>query len=237
MQGCALRIRRRFRLEAVRAVGGSSGAFDGVLGRVVVGVGSRGWVGAVGGPSGPDSGALGGSFRPAPRSVGYTTAESCGNRRAHPGCRPERSSQSAISRLERSPRESSPRHRVARLPAQRVGLGAPSSPRHRVARRPLGQQPRQRGSSPRHRVARHLRVAKRGGSCAPGGSADRSGGRGARRGRRPCGARGGAGCPNLLQRPGSRRGAGGETLIFRASSRRRSRRGGGDGLVKVADLG
>ena len=98
-------------------------------------------------PSGPDSGALGGSFRSAPRSVGYTTAESCGNRRAHPGCRPERSSQSAISRLERSPRE--------------------SSPRHRVARRPLGQQPRQRGSSPRHRVARHLRVAKRGGSCAP----------------------------------------------------------------------
>ena len=217
MQGCALRIRRRFRLGAVRAVGGSSGAFDGVLGRVVVGVGSRGWVGAVGGPSGPDSGALGGSFRPAPRSVGYTTAESCGNRRAHPGCRPERSSQGAISRIERAPRE--------------------PSPRHRVARRPLGQQPRQRGSSPRHRVARHLRVAKRGGSCAPGGSADRSGGRGARRGRRPCGARGGAGCPNLLQRPGSRRGAGGESLIFRASSRRRSRRGGGDGLVKVADLG
>ena len=197
MQGCALRIRRRFRPGAVRAVGGSSGAFDGVLGRVVVGAGSRGWVGAVGGPSGPDSGALGGSFRPAPRSIGYTTAESCGNRRAHPGCRPERSSQSAISRLERSPRE----------------------------------------SSPRHRVARHLRVARRGGSCAPGGSADRSGGRGARRGRRPCGARGGAGCPNLPQRPGSRRGAERETLIFRASSRRRSRRGGGDGLVKVADLG
>ena len=62
-------------------------------------------------------------------------------------------------------------------------------------------------------------VGYRGGSCAPGGSADRSGGRGARRGRRPCGARGGAGCPNLPQRPGSRRSA------------------GGDGLVKVADLG
>ena len=77
---------------------------------------------------------------------------------------------------------------------------------------PLGQQPRQRGSSPRHRVARHLRVAKRGGSCAPGGSADRSGGRGARRGRRPCGARGGAGCPNLPQRPGSRRSAERETF-------------------------
>ena len=37
--------------------------------------------------------------------------------------------------------------------------------------------------------------------------------------------RGGAGCPNLLQRPGSRRGAGRESLIFRASSRGRSRRG------------
>ena len=39
------------------------------------------------------------------------------------------------------------------------------------------------------------------------------------------GARGGAGCPNLLQRPGSRLSAGGESLIFRASARRRSRRG------------
>ena len=35
---------------------------------------------------------------------------------------------------------------------------------------------------------------------------------------------GGAGCPNLLQRPGSRRSAGRESLIFRASSRRRFRR-------------
>ena len=47
--------------------------------------------------------------------------------------------------------------------------------------------------------------------------------RGVRRGRRP--ARGGASCPNLLQRPGSSRGAGGESLIFRASSRGRSRPG------------
>ena len=36
---------------------------------------------------------------------------------------------------------------------------------------------------------------------------------------------GGAGCPNLLQRPGSRRSAGSESLIFRASSRGRSRPG------------
>ena len=53
---------------------------------------------------------------------------------------------------------------------------------------------------------------------------------GAHRGRRssrdaPPGARGGAGCPNLPQRPGSRRGVRRETLILRASSRRRSRRG------------
>ena len=39
------------------------------------------------------------------------------------------------------------------------------------------------------------------------------------------GARDGAVCPNLLQRPGSGRNAGRETLIFRASSRRRSRPG------------
>ena len=41
----------------------------------------------------------------------------------------------------------------------------------------------------------------------------------------PAGARGGAGCPNLLQRPGSSRSVEKETLIFRASSRRRFRRG------------
>ena len=41
----------------------------------------------------------------------------------------------------------------------------------------------------------------------------------------PPGARGGAVCPNLLQRPGSSWSAGGESLIFRASSRGRSRPG------------
>ena len=46
------------------------------------------------------------------------------------------------------------------------------------------------------------------------------------RARPPCGARGDAGCPNLLQRPGSSRSDERETLIFRASARRRSRRGG-----------
>ena len=41
----------------------------------------------------------------------------------------------------------------------------------------------------------------------------------------PPGARGGAGCPNLLQRPRSSRDAGRGSLIFRASSRGRSRPG------------
>ena len=48
---------------------------------------------------------------------------------------------------------------------------------------------------------------------------------GAPRGDGPPGARGGAVCPNLLQRPPSRRSAGGESLIFRGSSRGRSGRG------------
>ena len=54
--------------------------------------------------------------------------------------------------------------------------------------------------------------------------------RGTRRGRRPTnsgppGARGGAGCPNLLQRPRSGRSAGEESLVFRAFIRGRSCRG------------
>ena len=40
------------------------------------------------------------------------------------------------------------------------------------------------------------------------------------------GARGGAVCPNLLQRPGSSRSAERESLILRAFIRGRSRRGG-----------
>ena len=41
----------------------------------------------------------------------------------------------------------------------------------------------------------------------------------------PPGARGGAGCPNLLQRPGSSQSAGGGSLIFRAFIRGLSRPG------------
>ena len=54
-------------------------------------------------PFGAGSGALGGSFAPAPQRVGATTAESCGNRRAHPRCPPERSSQGARIRIRWSP--------------------------------------------------------------------------------------------------------------------------------------
>ena len=68
-------------------------------------------------------------------------------------------------------------------------------------------------------------------TTAPGAAAPRTPRRAfcTRGGRRPArgappGARGGAVCPNLLQRPPSHRRAGGESLIFRASSRGRSRR-------------
>ena len=54
-------------------------------------------------PLGAGSGALGGSFASAPQRVGATTGESCGNRRAHPGCPPERSSQGARTRIRWSP--------------------------------------------------------------------------------------------------------------------------------------
>ena len=42
-----------------------------------------------------ENGVLGGSFRPAPDCDFTRIAESCGTRRAHPGCPRERSSQSA----------------------------------------------------------------------------------------------------------------------------------------------
>ena len=45
-----------------------------------------------------ENGVLGGSFRPAPDCDFTETAESCGIRRAHPGCPRERSSQSAKNR-------------------------------------------------------------------------------------------------------------------------------------------
>ena len=47
------------------------------------------------GPSEAGNGAPGGSFRPALDRVALRTAESCGSRRAHPRCGPERSSRSA----------------------------------------------------------------------------------------------------------------------------------------------
>ena len=50
---------------------------------------------------GARNGALGGSFRSALDRAAARTAQSRGNSRAHPGCRPERSSQSA--RTQKSP--------------------------------------------------------------------------------------------------------------------------------------
>ena len=48
-------------------------------------------------PSEAENGALGGSFRSAPDRAAATTAQSCGNPRAHPMGPPERSSRSAIT--------------------------------------------------------------------------------------------------------------------------------------------
>ena len=59
-----------------------------------------------------ENGVLGGSFRPAPDCDFTETAESCGIRRAHPGCPRERSSQSAKNR---------PSARWSDRPGPRVG--------------------------------------------------------------------------------------------------------------------
>ena len=55
------------------------------------------------GSSGAGNGALGGSFRPALDHAAIRTAQSRGNSRTHPGCRPERSSQGARAEGQRGP--------------------------------------------------------------------------------------------------------------------------------------
>ena len=56
------------------------------------------------GSSGAGNGALGGSFRPALDHAAIRTAQSRGNFRMHPECRPERSSQGARTGGQRGPR-------------------------------------------------------------------------------------------------------------------------------------
>ena len=56
------------------------------------------------GSSGAGNGALGGSFRPALDHAAIRTAQSRGNFRMHPECRPERSSQGARTGDQRGPR-------------------------------------------------------------------------------------------------------------------------------------
>ena len=56
------------------------------------------------GSSGAGNGALGGSFRSALDHAAIRTAQSRGNSRTHPGCRPERSSQGARTGDQRGPR-------------------------------------------------------------------------------------------------------------------------------------
>ena len=68
------------------------------------------------GPFGAGNGAPGGSFRPAPRHTVLKTAQSRGNLRTHPRCRPERSSRSAMIGIRCG-------HRPTRAPP--AGLIAP----------------------------------------------------------------------------------------------------------------
>ena len=85
----------------------------------------------------------------------------------------------------------------------------------RTSRRPEGRGGSARGSgrAPRPPSARGPAQAGPGAEARAQAAAARTG------------ARGGAVCPNLLQRPGPSRSTGRETLIFRASPRRRSRPG------------
>lgn len=57
-----------------------------------------------------EHGALGGSFHPALDRAAVKTAESHGNTRAHPMCRPERSSQGAKIEIRRNLRPLLARH-------------------------------------------------------------------------------------------------------------------------------
>ena len=85
-------------------------------------------------PSEAENGALGGSFRSAPDRAAVTTAQSCGNPRAHPMGPPERSSRSAITGNRAGPPTvpGAPRKGAARL------------------RRPPGQNPRPSGAHEAH---------------------------------------------------------------------------------------
>ena len=84
---------------------------------------------------GARNGVLGGSFRSALDRAAARTAQSRGNSRAHPGCRPERSSQSARTGGQRGPsarRRRGPRRCESRR-ARRGGGSSPSEGSERAA--------------------------------------------------------------------------------------------------------
>ena len=127
-------------------------------------------------------------------------------RLGRPGSAPCSSRCACRSRQGRS--EAPAGARSARLCARRVGAGRPGG---RVG--PGVGSARGSGRAPRPPSARGPAQAGPGAEARAQAAAARTG------------ARGGAVCPNLLQRPGPGRSTRRETLIFRASPRRRSRPG------------
>ena len=77
-------------------------------------------------PPGAEHGAPGGSFRGAPDCEAVRTAQSCGNRRTHPGRRPERSSQGA--RIGSGPWAPLAPDLAAERPCNRFGHTPPHKP-------------------------------------------------------------------------------------------------------------
>ena len=77
-------------------------------------------------PPGAEHGAPGGSFRSAPDCEAIRTAQSCGNRRTHPGRGPERSSQG--TRIGSGPRAPLAPDPAAERPCNRFGHTPPHKP-------------------------------------------------------------------------------------------------------------
>ena len=77
-------------------------------------------------PPGAEHGAPGGSFRGAPDCEAVRTAQSCGNRRTHPGRGPERSSQGA--RIGSGPRAPLAPDPATERPCNRFGHTPPHKP-------------------------------------------------------------------------------------------------------------
>ena len=88
-------------------------------------------------PPGAEHGAPGGSFRGAPDCEAVRTAQSCGNRRTHPGRGPERSSQG--TRIGSGP-WAPLRHTQNNLPGARSGGVCPNLPQRPGSSRNTGRE-------------------------------------------------------------------------------------------------